>query len=80
MGASTISVARADRRFQPHQAIALVMDATRRFLGDTSGASAAEYALILGLIAAVIVGALGTLVNAVANGIMSPVNGFTTAS
>jgi pilus assembly protein Flp/PilA len=37
------------------------------FLNDESGASAAEYALILALIAAVIVTALGLLGNSIAN-------------
>jgi pilus assembly protein Flp/PilA len=37
------------------------MDKLTQYLGDESGASAAEYALILALIALVIIGAVTTL-------------------
>jgi len=44
------------------------MDKLLRYLGDESGASAAEYALILALVAIVIIGGLtilGTTINVV---------------
>lgn len=43
------------------------MKALIRYMSDESGASAAEYALILALIAAAIIGALTTLGGNIAN-------------
>lgn len=48
------------------------------FIADESGASAAEYALILALIAAVIIGALtalGTSIQGALNKVSSNING-----
>lgn len=45
-----------------------------RYVEDTSGASAAEYAIILAVVAAALVGVLGEVISAVANGILKPVN------
>jgi pilus assembly protein Flp/PilA len=47
--------------------VTVIMSKFAHFLADESGASAAEYALILALIAAVIVTALGSLGNAIKN-------------
>jgi Flp pilus assembly pilin Flp len=77
MGAAKIFPAFAHDDASRPRVSSLLEAKARRFVHNEAGASAAEYALILGLIAAVIVGSLGTLVNAVANGILSPVNGFT---
>jgi len=50
------------------------------FLNDESGASAAEYALILALIAAVIAGALTTLGKNITNTLNTVANNISTAS
>ncbi len=47
------------------------MDRTVRFFGDESGASAAEYALILGFVAAIIIGALSMLGHTLRNIILT---------
>ncbi len=55
-------------------------DTLRAYFNDESGASAAEYALILALIAAVIIGSLKTLGGAITNSLTKVSNGIATAS
>ncbi len=50
------------------------------YMGDESGASAAEYALILALIAAAIIGALNLLGGSIKNALGTVTNGINTAS
>jgi pilus assembly protein Flp/PilA len=52
----------------------------RKYLVDESGASAAEYALILALVAAVIIGALAALGGAINNALATVTGNINTAS
>ncbi len=72
----------APRRCYPRNAAGegAVARAMGGFLADESGATGAEYALILTIISAALIAVLSNLINAVANGIMTPVNAINSAS
>ena len=57
-----------------------LLETLRLFVTEESGASAAEYALILMLIAGAIVGALANVIQAIANGILTPVGAMSNAT
>ncbi len=56
------------------------MDRITQYLSDESGASAAEYALILALVAAIIVGALSLLGHNISNTVTSVAGSIANAS
>ncbi len=57
-----------------HRTVRLAAAGARNFMTDDSGSAAAEYALIMALVVAGLVGVLTSIISAVAHGILAPAN------